>query len=392
MNVKNIFDFFLIKNIPKFIRESLVLLKNIFNFFRRDFKKITIRQNSVLIIEFASFHGENFPSLTKYLLDLGYNVDIIFRKVKNKGKSRNELGLFSCFTGDSRVRVKILSGMDMNLLLRSSIVAIYKHIIIVTFNNRMKRNHFYKIDFFKLKPICMMHNSDNSSNNYFQTSKIISPVKIDCINRKSPPYVVSIHYFGNFPKKHKSKKTTFVTLNTTDLFRRNLHLLFSACDKLYMKKITNFSVKIIGDGLIIPKRFHDNFQVFGFLDFQKMCEEIVESDFFLALIDQASVEYTNKASGSYGLSYGFLKPIVLHRKFSIVSDFDDENSILYNNNDDLSDAMERCINMSSNDYSTLVCALEISSKKLYNASMNNLKEVLETPIRCVSTDELLEHE
>jgi len=109
-----------------------------------------------------------------------------------------------------------------------------------------------------------------------------------------------------------------------------------------------------------------------------MYNEISESDFFLALIDQASVQYTNKASGSYQLSYGFLKPLVLHRKFADVLDFNDENSVLYNDNSELADAMERCINMSNDDYLSMVDALETSEKALYNTSLHNLKKALET--------------
>jgi len=121
-----------------------------------------------------------------------------------------------------------------------------------------------------------------------------------------------------------------------------------------------------------------------------MFAEIASSDFFLALIDQASVEYTNKASGSYGLSYGFLKPILLHRKFSNVLGFTDENSILYNDNSNLSDAMEECINMSNDDYWTLISSLEISGKELYDVSLTNFKEALEAQIQYVSYDKQLD--
>ena len=388
MRIKKIIESFIPHGILELSRNHLT--KNIFNAFRvKSFKKIVPCENSCLIMEFTPFHGENFPSLTKYLLDLGYNADIVYRKpLKEKCHSnRNDLGLFSCFSGNERVRIKTLSSMDMNLLLRSAAAALYKHIIIVTFSDYMKNSHFYGVDFFKLKPVCMMHYPD-ISNDYFKTNKIISPVKMDCFDRK-PPFAVSMHYFGDFPKKDKFKITTFVILNAKDLPRRNIYLLFFACDKLYKKGITNFTVKVLGDGLPVPERFHNNFEVFGFLDYQNMFKEISSSDFFLALIDQASVEYTNRASGSYGLSYGFKKPIILHRKFSCAPGFTDENSILYNDNDDLSDAMEKCINMSNDDYSSLVSSLEISERKLYETSLNNLREALEAPVQYVSYDKLI---
>jgi hypothetical protein len=274
----------------------------------------------------------------------------------------------------------------MNLLLRSSIATQYKHIILVSFKDSMERKQLYGVDLFKLKMVCVMHGSD-ISNDYFKTNKIISVVKIDRINIKSP-YIVSNHYFGEFEKNDKSSRTTFFALNTKYSIVRNLNLLFDACNKLYEKGINNFLVKIIGNGIKIPEKYTNNFQDFGFQNYQNMYKVISESDFILALIDQASIQYTNKASGSYTLSYGFLKPIVLHKKFSEVSGFNNGNSILHNTNDDLSNAMEKCINMSINDYSSLVSALEISEKELYNTSLNNLKEVLEAPIQYVSRDEI----
>jgi len=386
MKVSKIFK----KIISVFVFEFIRKYANIINCLRGNFKKFSVRTHSILIIECATFHGENFPSLTKYLLDLGYNVDVIFRKTKKTKEqgNRNDMGLLSCFDGDFRLRVKTLSGIDMNLLLRSVAATKYKHIIIVTFNNWIKQNYFYGIDFFKLKPICMIHNPDMIIDDYLKTNKVISPAKMDCIGRKAP-YAVSIHYFGIFPSTRKSGTTTFVAFNTGDISRRNIYLLFLSCDELYRRGKNNFRIKIIGNGLAVPQRFHGNFQFFGFLNFQEMYKEIAESDFILALIDQASVKYTNKASGSYGLSYGFLKPIVLHRKFSSVSNFTDENSVLYDHNDDLPNAMEKCINMPDNAYTKLTSSLEVSERELYTSSLNNLKEALEVPIQYVSYDQFI---
>jgi hypothetical protein len=39
--------------------------------------------------------------------------------------------------------------------------------------------------------------------------------------------------------------------------------------------------------------------------------------------------------------------------------------------------MEKYISMSSDDYSSLVSALKMSERELYNTSLNNLKKVLE---------------
>jgi hypothetical protein len=325
-------------------------------------------------MEFYYVHGETLPGYIKYFLDLNFNVDVVLCK-SEKIFTRNDYGLFLCFSQNKNVRIKMLSDLDMNFLLRSSIIKKYKHIMINSFTKGMEGHHLYGVNLFKLKPVCVVHNQNNN-NKYFKTNKIISLVEINPGNRK-PTVIVNPHYFGEFEKKNKSKITTFITLNKKDMSRRNIYLLFDACDMLYKKGIYDFSVKIIGNGIPVPENHRNNIRDFGFLDFQKMFKEINDSDFFMALIDENSIQYTNKASGSYQISYGFLKPIILNNKFANISGFNNSNSILYDKNNELANAMEKCINMSNDDYLSLITALEISEKELYNASLKNLKEVLE---------------
>jgi len=348
--------------------------QGLFNLFLKNPWKFNIRDNTVLLTELLPYHGEVLPGLVKYLLDLNYNVDIVLNKYQRNFISANS-GLFYCFKDNEKVRVKVLSVCNINILLRSSHVKKYKRVIINTFHDDYIKFHFYKIDFNKLIPICMIHNY-NITNEYFMSNNIISLVKIECLNRK-PPIIVNSHYFGNFPKHDKSYTTTFIILNTTNLFRRNIYLLLNACEELYKKGIYNFNIKIIGNGIIIPEKYFKNFQIFGYMDFNEMYNEINNSDFILAVIDQASVQYTNKASGTYQLCYGFNKPIILHKKFSNIAGFNDQNSILYDDNDDLSDAMVKCINLSNTDYANMVYLLGELSKNIYNESRNNLKSILE---------------
>ena len=57
-------------NFPK-----IIPLKNIF------INKISIINNSILILEQFPFHYECTPGFTKYFIDLGYNVDIIIDSI-----------------------------------------------------------------------------------------------------------------------------------------------------------------------------------------------------------------------------------------------------------------------------------------------------------------------
>ena len=232
MSLKKIIENILPHGLYEFMKKHLSI--NFLNVLRTNFKYFHIRENSILLIELLYYHGEILPGLAKYSLDLGYNVDIVMKNRGKRGEGRNDVGLFSCFSSNSKIRIYNLSNFNMNFLLRSSSAGKYEHIILASFYDQMAEKQLYKVDLFKLKPVCVMHNHD-IVNSYFKTEKIISMVKMDCINRK-PPYVVNSHYFGEFPKKEKSKMATFVTLNAKDLYRRNLFLLFEACDMLYEKR------------------------------------------------------------------------------------------------------------------------------------------------------------
>jgi len=359
---------------------SNIFSRNILNIFKRKFDYFDIRENSVLLIEFYKVHGESLPGHAKYFLDLNYNIDVV---INCKGK--NDIGLFSCFNTNKKVRVKILSDYDMNYLMRSPVISNYKHIMINSLDNKCELNHLAFVNLFKLKPVCAIHNP-NLLSKYFKTNKIISHVKIESKNRKSP-VIVNPHYFCDYRRRERkcenSNITTFTAFNNNDLLRRNINLLFNACDMLYEKGISNFNIKVIGKGLPILDCFNKNIQNFGFLDFQSMYKEIIDSDFFIALLDEESKQYTNKASGSYQISYGFLKPLLLHSQFSKISYLNNDNSILYDSNGNLAEAMERCINMTNNEYLSIVNSLEKTKNDLYNVSLKNFKEVLEAPLELI---------
>jgi len=376
--LRTLFRYGLIYNTAKILCN--VFSKYILNFFKRNINYFDVRENSVLLIEFLNVHGEVIPGYIKYLLDLNFNVDVVVQYKKNKG--RNDSGLFFPFDSNSKVRIKEMREIDMNYLLRSKIALNYKYILISSYYSKFEFKQLSFVNLKKLKPVCVIHNPDLLSK-YYKTNKIISLVAMESKYR-TPTVAVNPHYFCDYANRIKKREysdtVTFITLNTNDLFRRNINLLFDACGFLYEKGVKNFIVKVIGKGLPIPECFKENILDLGFLDFQSMYKEIINSDFFLALIDQKSVQYTKKASGSYQISYGFLKPLVLHSQFSDVSFLTNENSILYNDNNELSNSMERCINMSDSEYMSIINSLKKTQNDIYNFSLNNLKYVLELPL------------
>jgi hypothetical protein len=291
---------------------------------KKNISKIDVPENCILVVEVFESHGEILPGLAKYLLELGYRVDVIMASSdKNIHSSRNDVDIFSRFH-DDKLRIFRWPSLYVLDFLHGNKWHEYKYIVINTYNSYTLKN----LDIFKLKPICMIHNNSDSTNEYGKTNKIISLVKMDCFDREPPP-VVNAHYFGEFLKRKKTEITEFIAFGNTDgAKRRNINLIIKTYEYLKNRNIKNYKIKLIGDNnFIVPDECKDNIQSLGFITFPELYKAIEQVDFILALIDPASIEYTNKASGVYQLSYGFLKPILIHEKFREIGGFTCENSI-----------------------------------------------------------------
>jgi hypothetical protein len=328
-----------------------------------------VPENGVLLIEVSQVHGEVLPGLAKYLIDLGYSVDVVMAASKRQSSiRRNESGIFSRFK-NNRLRIFTEPDFAVSNLLYSNIIKKYKHIVINTYS--------YKIVQFEknINPVCMIHSDGAIEHDNNRINKIISLVKMYCFDRE-PPVVVNSHYFGEISLHKKSTVTEFITFGNADAGRsRNTNLIVRICEYLAAKNITDYRIKIVGGTAFdVPNIYAQNIKPLGFLSFSELYKEVSESDFLLALIDPASIEYTNKASGSYQLCYGFIKPIIIHKKFSEAGNFTGENSILYEN---IYTAVEKAIAMGSSEYDIMVQNLSKLEKTIYETSLNNLKSVLD---------------
>ena len=96
-----------------------------------------------------------------------------------------------------------------------------------------------------------------------------------------------------------------------------------ACDKL---KKENFVFEIIVTGRydtlnrIIPKNLTDNFIFKLNSNYSELYKSVIKSDYIIVILDP-NIEYDKgymeyRVSGSIQLSYGFLKPIIIHQGFS----------------------------------------------------------------------------
>ena len=117
----------------------------------------------------------------------------------------------------------------------------------------------------------------------------------------------------------------------------------------------------------------------GKLSFKELFSQLQSSDFFLACLDASINEHhkylNGTTTGSKGLVCSFIKPFVISKVFADAMGFTNENSIIYKDND-LYDAMLRCVNMKENEYSDICKNLKSVSDRFYNISYCNLKDRL----------------
>ena len=85
---------------------------------------------------------------------------------------------------------------------------------------------------------------------------------------------------------------------------------------------------------------------------------------------------TTGTSGNFQLSFGFLKHCIMLDSFSEINGFNKNNSILYSSNENYSEALERAINLSLEDYNQMQQELKSYTDILYKKSLNNLKNLI----------------
>ena len=109
-----------------------------------------------------------------------------------------------------------------------------------------------------------------------------------------------------------------------------------------------------------------------------MYKYISKSDFLLPLLDpdQQSLYLSKKTSGSFQLVYGFNIPIIIQKIFAEKYEFNNSNSIIYDNNQDFFNKLNYSINMKNDEYIYLKKNLKKMKNNIEKKSINNLKLIL----------------
>lgn len=339
-----------------------------------DFKP---RKNSVLLIEPNPYHGEIQPGFVKYFQDLGYNVDI-FLRLENMLENPfvkytdNPPRMFYGTAPIIRDWVNNLKGNEYEYIFLSS----------SAFWNTPKEFFGKYLDYLGQIPkskhglLMIEHNAipflhEYDEEKYLAEHRVFALTANNGIPRLNP------HYFGKFKtKKFNDKEIHFVVVGGINSSCKNHTLLLDTIKELVTNNITNFKVFVVGNGnLDIPDEISKYISVLGRLNYDDMYNIVNDSDFVLALLDPENPDHnrykTGTTTGTFQLSLGFNKPMIINDIFAKHYGLNDSNAIIYHGND-LYHAMDVAIKLPGAKYKTICENLAKLESEIYNESLNNL--------------------
>ncbi len=330
------------------------------------------KKNTVLLVEGNSSHTELFPSFIKYLNTLGFNVEIIVNsdQMGNLPKlNANKIYFFN------------IAGMKTALNFQKA----EKYSFIIFTSYRLyyptpdkKSLQSTVLDHFNIRQntACVYHHLED----YNENSKKPAIVLSKNLKKDDGLYVVNPCYFKENTLKNKNKKTIFTTVGKLENTRKNTNLLFDGIRELVKEGVGDFEVNILGDNKkdCIPNDIKEFFNVKGKLSFDKLYLELENADFYLPLLDPLEHQryLTLGTSGSFQLIRGFLLPPVIHNIFAQLYRFNNENSIIYNENKDFCFTLKKAVNINNEEYLALQKSLLNQRDEIYKISAENLKTLL----------------
>lgn len=341
-----------------------------------------IHGNTAILWEPCSnSHGEIVPGYAKYLLELGYEVLVLLTL------KRLDEGLFSRFHHE-RLRFVALSQWQIRQFMRSGTASQAALVMISTVGKLPhKKNGEPDLDavFGTNKPpklLLVEHDAKSKIDQQAWQDNYITLAKLDYQNSHSA--MINPHYFGPYEAANKTSETTnFLIVGAARGKRRNTSMLFDALERLVQHGHHNFTLKMVGkkDRTSIPDAIRDHVQVMGHLDFKDLYREVEMADFLVTAFEKHNPDHqlyrSVKTSGSTLLAYGFNKPMILQKEFERVTALREENSIMYDENSDLYDALLHAIKMSAPEYIEITQQLARDTQELYEISLKNLKSLID---------------
>lgn len=341
-----------------------------------------VLENTFVVWEPCSkSHGEIIPGYAKYLLDLGYEVLVLMTP------DRIDEGLFARMSNPKLTLAK-LSQRQIRRFLKTPDIHDAAGILITT-AGKLSRDADHRTDLdivFNGRPpenvFLVEHDAAPLLDNKIWDSNLITLRELT--GQSAPSVVVNPHYFGEvkFTPKNQSK-TCFTMVGAARAKRRNDNLVLNAAEKLVASGITDFEIRLVGKKgtLHIPDVLTPYITEVGRVNFQELYTEIENSDFILTAFQAENPDHsfyrTTGTSGSFQLSYGFGKPCIVQQKFAVGTALTDKNSLAYDTDTQMYDALKQAIETSMEDYQTMQNALITSSDQLAAKSLSNLKALID---------------
>lgn len=341
----------------------------------------SIKDKTVLLVEPNDFHAQCLPGYTKYLLDLGYRVDVLMTK---KNFKDNPFVRFE----DPQIKLFQYSRRWLRFILKLKKINQYEFVVITTsryFSDEPeKQGRSYSIQeelgfvpTGKRKTLFINH--DTTEIDLFNFQKFEKNNQIITLGNFNRGTMVHPFYIGPTISKPLNQKRRFICVGGLYAVCKNHGLLIDALQILHKKNI-DCEVVIVGSGSLdkIPAHLRHYIKLTGYLKFPTMYNEMEKSDFFLPLLDPLTSEHeryiTTGITGSYALILGFNKPCLIAKHFASFYGFNQTNSFVYSH--DLADAMIEAIRLTQSEYNNKCNALKELAQKNYSESLQNLKEMI----------------
>ncbi|MDR2432562.1 MAG: DUF6492 family protein [Puniceicoccales bacterium] len=371
-------DTLTIRPIRKFIERKLVEMQIDCKFRHtpKFDKSIKIHKKSGFIGEPNFAHGECLPGWTKYFQDLDYAVDI-FTRYENFAEKpfcryqnpprifAGSLPMLKKWLGDKRIAEYEVC------FLASSVIWDFS-------------SHMHFSDYLGFMPQgklgCLF--IDHAPNVFFEQyneKTLARQNRIFTLSHLPEMPQLNPHYFGEFSKNKKNKKTIFLTIGRINA--KNYDPMVESVREL-AKSSKDFVVRVIGiEEMEIPADLRKYITYLGRIDYPKMYTEIEQADFIIAGLDSFCAGHyqylVGCTTGNLQLSLGFLKPMLISRIFGEHYELSDKSAILYPDNE-LFGAMESAMKMNGSEYVKMQTALQSLADKIYGRSLTNLKSAMKS--------------
>lgn len=369
-----------------------------------------------LLFEPAGYHHTLLPCYMKYLLDLGYDVDLLAHESFSLEDD------FACLLDEFRPNVILFS--DLNLSDVSEVIDFdaYDLIWVTTLNGFGKSAWKNPFDVLGSYPdpsdglygtIHAMDSVHSIGLDFGRFAQVFSLVDFGLAEPAIAP--LSLSYYGEVPRytadlNHRvnmlitgvSVSMPGVTRAMTERYDKELKVVAvgSTFNRDYwihalIGQIAYFFTrrrgwKWYGAVPVLPmklRRAVRTLDLRGYASSSELYAAVEQTDFLIANFEKDVLDKFSKRniSGQALFSLGFCKPLILPASVANFWGFDSSNSIVFEDGN-FSDGMRRAMEISSEEYSELQQGLAIKAKVDYEASLDLLRNRIEESRRHRAND------